>query len=112
MISHIEGILESNDISSIIVDVNGIGYEITVTGSVLRNLPKKGEKIKVLTYLNVREDLMQLFGFSNKEGNSTACRGNKGGQASGQAHDAAGFNHVARFYSLHSRTNSNRAIGK
>lgn len=67
MISHIEGILESSDLNSLVVDVNGVGYEITATGSVLRKLPKKGEKIKILTYLNVREDSMQLFGFSSKE---------------------------------------------
>ncbi|MCX5749968.1 MAG: Holliday junction branch migration protein RuvA [Candidatus Saganbacteria bacterium] len=67
MIGHIEGIFEGAENDKITVDVNGIGYEITVTNSVLRKLPKKGEKIKVITYLNVREDLMQLFGFSSKE---------------------------------------------
>jgi len=67
MIGFIEGIYEGTDQDRITVDVGGVGYEITVTNSVLRKLPKKGEKIRVITHLNVREDLMQLFGFSSKE---------------------------------------------
>ncbi len=67
MISFIEGILDSAELEKISVNVGGVGYEITVTSSVLRSLPAKGQKIKILTYLNVKEDAMQLFGFSSKE---------------------------------------------
>jgi len=74
MISHIEGRLDHIDtdpalsaVRRITIDVSGVGYEVFVAGSLLRILPKIGEKIKIVTYLNVKEDLMQLFGFASKE---------------------------------------------
>ncbi len=67
MISFIEGMLETAEADKISVNVNGVGYEITVSSSVLRSIPQKGQKIKILTYMNVKEDSMQLFGFSSKE---------------------------------------------
>lgn len=47
----------------IIVDVNGIGYGIFMPGQSMGMLPPIGEEVKIHTYLNVREDAMQLFGF-------------------------------------------------
>jgi holliday junction DNA helicase RuvA len=67
MISFIEGILDNADHDKVTVNVGGVGYGIAVTSSVLKGLPPKGQKIRVLTYLNVKEDAMQLFGFSSKE---------------------------------------------
>lgn len=67
MITFIEGVLESAAEDKIEVNVSGVGYGITVTSAVARELPQKGQKIRVLTYLNVKEDAMQLFGFSSKE---------------------------------------------
>lgn len=67
MIGFVEGTLESVDIDRITVNAAGIGYEIGVTSSVIRSLPQKGQKVRVLTYLNVKEDAMQLFGFSSKD---------------------------------------------
>ena len=67
MISFIEGILDSIEPNKITVNVSGVGYGINVTSSVLKSLSSKGQKIKILTYLNVKEDSMQLFGFSSKE---------------------------------------------
>lgn len=67
MISFIEGILDNADHDRVTVNVGGVGYGIAVTSSVLKDLPPKGQKIRVLTYLNVKEDAMQLFGFSSKE---------------------------------------------
>ncbi len=67
MISHISGILEQIEFDRIVVDVNGVGYEILVTGSVARSLPKKGDKVKILTFFSVREDAQILYGFASKE---------------------------------------------
>ena len=67
MIAHIEGRLDLIESDRIVVDVAGVGYEIFAGGSVLSSLPAKGEKVKILTYLNVKEDLLQLFGFASKE---------------------------------------------
>ena len=70
MISHINGILENIENNLITVDVNGIGFDIIVPLSMIPSLPKKGEKVKINTYFNVREDAMQLFGFPDKESKS------------------------------------------
>jgi len=67
MIGFVEGPLENIDIDKITVNAGGLGYEIVVTSSVMRHLPQKGQKVRVLTYLNVKEDSMQLFGFSSKD---------------------------------------------
>ena len=70
MISHINGTLENIDNNLITVDVNGIGFDIIVPLSMIASLPKKGEKVRINTYFNVREDAMQLFGFPDKESKS------------------------------------------
>lgn len=67
MISHIEGILDHIESDRIVIDVSGVGYEIIAAKSTLLNLPKPGSKIKMVTYLNVKEDILQLYGFSSKE---------------------------------------------
>lgn len=51
----------------IIVDVNGVGYGIFMPETSMAMLPGCGSEIKIHTYLNVREDLMQLFGFLTKD---------------------------------------------
>ncbi len=66
MIGHIEGLVDSVDKDLLVVDCGGVGYEVLSTGTVIFNA-KKGQKIKVLTYMVVREDSMQLFGFHSKE---------------------------------------------
>lgn len=67
MISLLRGIIESNTDKYIIIDVNGIGYKVYIPGNTFKNLPKKGEKIKLYTYLYVRENIMDLYGFLNPE---------------------------------------------
>jgi len=66
MIAHIAGILESTEQNNIIVDVNGVGYEITATANVLTSLPREGEFVKVYTYHQVREDGVALYGFASR----------------------------------------------
>ena len=50
-----------------IVDVNGVGYGIYMPQQALSLLPPMGQQVKIHTYLNIREDAMQLFGFLTKE---------------------------------------------
>jgi len=66
MIERVKGIVESKNINSVIISVNGIGMEVRMSVNSLENLPLIGEKVQVLTYLNVREDLLELYGFINK----------------------------------------------
>ncbi len=63
MINYITGSLVWCGLDAIIVDNQGIGYRISMPGSMIDRLPVRGSEIKVYTYLHVREDLMQLFGF-------------------------------------------------
>lgn len=63
MIAYVKGELVACTVDSIVVDNQGIGYRILVPGSVVEQLPAMGSEVKIYTYMNVREDAMQLFGF-------------------------------------------------
>lgn len=64
MIARIRGTLAEVGSDFIIVDVGGVGYELAVSSSTLGKLPSRGEEAVLGTYLHVREDTMQLFGFA------------------------------------------------
>lgn len=66
MISYITGTVESLEVDKVIIDNNGMGYGIFMPQTSLEMIGI-GEKIRIYTYLNVREDAMQLFGFLTKE---------------------------------------------
>lgn len=66
MISYIKGILEEKKEDSIVVECQGIGYEIKTPDLTDKNL-KLGETIKVYTYLYIREDILCLYGFLKRE---------------------------------------------
>ena len=63
MISFLQGILASRQADRVEVDVNGVGYEAFVSQRTLQALPPLGQAVTLKTYLHVREDLQQLFGF-------------------------------------------------
>lgn len=63
MYSYISGRIADKTFSSVVVDNNGIGYEIGVSGNTLYDV-SVGENVKIYTYLYVREDEMSLYGFS------------------------------------------------
>jgi Holliday junction DNA helicase RuvA len=65
MIGRIAGTLLEKNPPSILVDVNGVGYEIDVPMSTLYSLPAVGERVALLTHLAVREDAQQLYGFAS-----------------------------------------------
>jgi len=67
MIGFIEGKIEYSADKYAIVDVNGVGYKIYISGSTFKNLPKKGDKVKLFTHLHVREDILDLYGFLNQK---------------------------------------------
>ena len=67
MISFIKGELSEILGSSIIVDTGGVGYEINVPLTVLSELPRIGEEVKIYTYFKVSEDAMSLYGFSSQK---------------------------------------------
>ena len=63
MISYIRGELAAQYEDKAIVDVGGVGYGIYMSAQSMSKLPPIGSEVKIHTYLNVKEDSMQLFGF-------------------------------------------------
>ncbi|WP_114636307.1 Holliday junction branch migration protein RuvA [Polynucleobacter necessarius] len=66
MIGRIQGTLVSVHPPRLLVDCQGIGYEVDVPMSILYQLPQTGQKITLLTHFQVREDAQQLFGFATE----------------------------------------------
>lgn len=66
MIASLFGKVDLRDGPSLIIDVNGVGYKVQATSEVLKNATP-GAKIKIFTYTYVREDVLDLFGFSSIE---------------------------------------------
>ena len=67
MISFIKGKLVHIYENVIIVENNGIGYEIFVPVSVIGNMPLVGSEVMIYTYMHVREDALQLLGFLDRD---------------------------------------------
>ncbi len=67
MIGRLTGRLVAKNPPQVMVDVNGVGYEIDVPMSTFYNLPATGESVVVDTHLVVREDAHLLFGFGTQE---------------------------------------------
>ena len=61
MISYVKGELAAIEEQKAIIDVGGIGYGVFMPHQALAMLPSVGNEVKLYTYLNVREDAMQLF---------------------------------------------------
>lgn len=66
MISYIKGTAEDLTENSVVLDNNGIGYEIFMTGRALSQIAV-GKEYKIHTFFNVKEDGMQLYGFFAKD---------------------------------------------
>ena len=67
MIAYVNGILESIEEGNAVVDVNGIGYNVNISGSTMDRMPGIGEAVKLYTYTNVKEDAFTLFGFLSRD---------------------------------------------
>ncbi|MCR4762266.1 MAG: Holliday junction branch migration protein RuvA [Lachnospiraceae bacterium] len=67
MISFVSGILEQITEDAVIVDVGGIGFEVTVSGDTIARLPSTGEQIKLYTYFQVAQDVQRLYGFLSRD---------------------------------------------
>jgi len=64
MIGRITGVLIEKNPPQVVVDINGVGYEIDVPMSTFYNLPGTGERVSLHTHLIVREDAHLLYGFA------------------------------------------------
>ena len=66
MIGHLTGILMEKQPPEILLDVQGVGYELLLPMTSFYNLPEVGKQTSLFTHLVVREDAHLLFGFSQK----------------------------------------------
>lgn len=67
MIGFIKGKLAIKSTEYVLVDVNGVGYQIFISLKTLLSLPKEGNEIIFYTYTYLRDDSLRLYGFLNKE---------------------------------------------
>ncbi len=65
MIGRLHGKLIEKSPPQVLIDVNGVGYEVDVPMSTFCNLPPEGSEITLLTHFIVREDAMLLYGFAS-----------------------------------------------
>lgn len=63
MITHLVGTLDIKKAPTIVIDVNGVGYEVLAPMSTFYQLPDVGAQIKLLTHLSISENSQTLFGF-------------------------------------------------
>ena len=66
MIAHLRGKLAQKDPARVIVDVNGVGYEVFVPLTTFSALPDTGSEVSIDIHTHVREDLIALYGFSTR----------------------------------------------
>jgi len=67
MISHLRGTLLEKHPNQIVIDVHGVGYEVTIPVSAYSSLPEQGAPVRLHIYQHVREDILALYGFLTKD---------------------------------------------
>lgn len=68
MIEQLKGYIENKNDSFLVLSMNGIGLKLLMSKNAIELMPNKGKEVLVLTYLHVKEDALDLFGFySNQE---------------------------------------------
>jgi Holliday junction DNA helicase RuvA len=67
MISSLRGKLLQKTPTRLVIDVNGVGYSINIPLSSYQRIGAVGSELYLLTYLHVREDILQLYGFTTEE---------------------------------------------
>ena len=66
MIAYLSGKLLEKSANSVIVDVGGVGYDVSIPLSTFYELGEVGDDVQLCIYTHVREDAIQLFGFSSE----------------------------------------------
>ena len=67
MYSYLKGELVEILEDTIVVEVNNIGYNIHIPASMIDNFTGTGQTVKIYTYLHVKEELMELYGFQTRD---------------------------------------------
>lgn len=64
MLYNLKGTLTASDVNYIVVECSGVGFKCFATLNTVKNIGKTGDSVNVYTYLSVREDAMDLYGFA------------------------------------------------
>ncbi len=67
MIERLRGLVVAKAADGVVIDVGGVGFRLETSAVTLRDEPAVGTEVTVFAHLNVREDALQLFGFSSEE---------------------------------------------
>ena len=67
MYAYIKGTLTYKNYPVVVLEAGGVGYKISTTTNTIGKLPDLGETVTLYTYLNVKEDIMELYGFYTRE---------------------------------------------
>ena len=67
LIASLSGILKVKTPTEILLEVNGVGYALSIPFSTFEKLGDVGSPTFILTYLHVREDILQLYGFASEQ---------------------------------------------
>ena len=71
MIENIKGFIQKKTHKQVVVNVNGIGMSVLMSLNGIESLPDIGKDAVILTYLHVREDVLDLYGFTTNEERGT-----------------------------------------
>ena len=67
MLSYIIGEVAEISADTVVIENNGIGFNIKTSAMTIDSLPPVGDMVRIYTYLHAREDAMQIFGFLSKD---------------------------------------------
>lgn len=67
MYAFIEGKIEEKRQGELVINAGGVGYQLICSSTTFSDAPGAGERFRAYTYLSVREDAMELFGFASRE---------------------------------------------
>jgi Holliday junction DNA helicase RuvA len=67
MISRLRGKLIEKEPARVVIDVNGVGYEVFVPVTTFAAMPENGSEVSLDIYTHVREDIIALYGFSSRQ---------------------------------------------
>ena len=71
MIDQLKGTVQEKPHTHAVIFVNGVGYKVMMSINGLESLSKDGSDVHVLTYLHVREDIMDIYGFADRKERNT-----------------------------------------
>lgn len=67
MISYLSGVIVLKTPKYIIIDVSGVGYKVFLSKKALSMIPEKGQALKLFCFTDVKENAINIYGFSNQE---------------------------------------------